>query len=117
MVRALIVAALLAAAGAASAQQAKQPQISAQERTRLQRLGTALATCHGNIVRRDAPTRLTTAQIVDRALAGCASREAPIRAALVQHMGAARATQAMQQQRVHWRQGITQMVTQARAHR
>ena len=68
---------------------AQQPQISAQERARLQRLGAALAACHGNIVRRDAPGRFTSAQIVDRALAGCATREAAIRAALVQHIGAA----------------------------
>jgi hypothetical protein len=118
MVRALIAASLLVAAGgAASAQQPKQAQISAQERARLQRLGTALATCHGNIVRRDAPLRFTSAQIVERALASCSAREAPIRAALVQHMGAARAAQAMQQQRTHWRQGIAQMVAQARTRR
>jgi hypothetical protein len=117
MVRALMVAVILTAAGAAPAQQPKQQQISAQERARLQRLGAALAACHGNIVRRDAPTRLTGDQIVERALAGCAAREAPIRAALVQHMGAARANQAMQQQRVHWRQGIARMVAQARARR
>jgi hypothetical protein len=117
MIRVLIAASVLLAAGAASAQQPKQPQISAQERARLQRLGAALAACHGNIVRRDAPLRFTSAQIVDRALAGCTAREAPIRAALVQHMGAARANQAMQQQRTHWRQGIARMVAQARANR
>ena len=113
MFRALIAATVLVAATAAMAQ---QPQISAQERARLQRLGAALAACHGNIVRRDAPSRLTSAQIVERALSGCATREAAIRAALVQHMGAARAAQAMQQQRTHWRQGIASMVTQARSH-
>ena len=119
MIRVLVAASLLVAAGATVAQQPKQAQtqISAQERARLQRLGAALATCHGNIVRRDAPLRFTSAQIVDRALAGCASREAPIRAALVQHMGAARADQALQQQRAHWRQGIARMVAQARANR
>jgi hypothetical protein len=116
MFRALIAAALLTAAGAASAQQPKQ-QLPPQERARLQRLGAALAACHGNIVRRDAPTRLTGDQIVERALAGCTAREAAIRAALVQHMGAQRAGQAMQQQRVHWRQGIARMVARARAAR
>ncbi|TMJ20268.1 MAG: hypothetical protein E6G92_11115 [Alphaproteobacteria bacterium] len=114
MFREAIAATLLVAATATIAQ---QPQISAQERARLQRLGAALAACHGNIVRRDAPGRFTSAQIVDRALAGCASREAAIRAALVQHVGAARAAQAMQQQRTHWRQGIAGMVARARAHR
>jgi hypothetical protein len=117
MIRLMIAATLLVAAGGAAAQQPKQAQISAQERARLQRLGAALAACHGNIVRRDAPTRLTGDQIVERALAGCTAREAPIRAALVQHMGAARANQAMQQQRIHWRQGIARMVAQARARR
>ena len=117
MVRILTFLFLLSSAICATAQQPKQAQISAQERARLQRLGQALATCHGNIVRRDAPLRFTSAQIVDRALAGCASREAPIRAALVQHMGAARAGQAMEQQRAHWRQGIARMVAQARAQR
>ena len=114
MFRGAIAATLLVAATVAIAQ---QPQISAQERARLQRLGAALAACHGNIVRRDAPARFTSAQIVDRALAGCATREAAIRAALVQHIGAARAAQAMQQQRTHWRQGVAGMVAQARAHR
>jgi hypothetical protein len=98
------------------AQQPKQ-QLPPQERARLQRLGAALAACHGNIVRRDAPTRLTGDQIVERALAGCTAREAAIRAALVQHMGAAGANRAMQQQRTHWRQGIARMIVQARARR
>jgi hypothetical protein len=103
---------LVLLATAAPAQQA-----SPQERARLARLGAALAQCHGGIVRRDAPTRATSAQIVERALAGCAAREAPIRAALMRHMGAARAAQAMQAQRAHWRQGIAQMVAAARARR
>ncbi|HEV2818616.1 MAG TPA: hypothetical protein VGW40_15510 [Allosphingosinicella sp.] len=103
---------LLLLATAAPAQ-----QVSPQERARLQRLGAALAQCHGGIVRRDAPTRATAAQIVQRALAGCAAREAPIRAALVRHMGAERAAQAMQAQRAHWRAGIAQMVAAARARR
>jgi hypothetical protein len=96
---------------------AAQAQPPAAERARLQRLGAALAQCHGGIVRRDAPTRATTAQIVDRALTACANREAPIRAALMRHMGAARAAQAMQAQRAHWRTGIAQMVAAARAAR
>lgn len=113
MIRRLALLSLLAVAAAAQAQQ----QPSAAERVRLQRLGAALAACHGGIVRRDAPTRASAAQIVDRALAGCTSREAPIRAALVRYMGAARASQAMQAQRAHWRQGIAQMVAAARARR
>ena len=92
-------------------------QVSPAERARLQRLGAALALCHGGIVRRDARTRLASAQIVERALAACAGREAPIRAALAQHLGAQRAAQAMQAQRQHWRAGIAQMVAQARAAR
>jgi len=113
MIKRLAALSLLVLAAAASA----QPPPSAAERVRLQRLGAALAQCHGAVVRRDAPTRATAAQIVDRALAGCAAREAPIRAALVRHMGAARAAQAMQAQRAHWRQGIAQMVAAARARR
>jgi hypothetical protein len=96
---------------------AAQAQPPAAERARLARLGAALAQCHGGIVRRDAPTRATSAQIVERALAGCAAREAPIRAALMRHLGAARAAQAMQAQRAHWRQGIAQMIAAARARR
>lgn len=111
MIRRLACLALLLLATSA------QAQPSAAEQARLRRLGANLATCHGGIVRRDAPTRATTAQIVDRALAACANREAPIRAALARNMGAARAAQAMQAQRAHWRQGIAQMVAQARATR
>jgi len=113
MIRRLAFLALLLLAAPAQAQQ----QISPAEQARLQRLGAALAQCHGAVVRRDAPTRLPATQIVERALAGCASREAPIRAALMRHMGAARAAQAMQAQRQHWRQGIAQMVAAARARR
>lgn len=111
MVRLFAFLSVLLFATAAPAQQ----QVSPQERARLQRLGAALAQCHGAIVRRDAPTRLPAAQIVERALAGCASGEAPIRGALMRHMGAQRAAQAMQAQRAHWRQGIGQMVAAARA--
>jgi len=96
---------------------AAQAQPPAAERARMQRLGAALAQCHGRIVTRDAPSRLTGAQIVERALAGCAAREAPIRAALMRHLGAARAAQVMQGQRAHWRQGIAQMIAAARARR
>ena len=113
MIRRLAFLSLLLLATAAPAQQ----QVSPAERARLQRLGAALAQCHGAVVRRDAPTRLSNAQIVERALAGCVSREAPIRAALTRHMGAGRAAQAMQAQRSHWRQGIGQMVAAARARR
>lgn len=113
MICRLALLSLLLLASAAPAQQ----QVTPAERARLQRLGAALATCHGGIVRRDAPTRATSAQIVNRALAACANREAPIRAALVRHMGAARAAQAMQAQRAHWRQGIASMVAQARGAR
>ena len=113
MIQRLAAFSLLVIAAAASAQQ----QPSAAERAQLQRLGAALARCHGGIVRRDAPTRASAAQIVDRALAGCAAREGPIRAALMRHMGAPRAAQAMQAQRAHWRQGIAQMVAAARARR
>jgi hypothetical protein len=112
MIRRLALTPLLFLAGAAMAQ-----QVSPAERARLQRLGAALAQCHGAVVRRDAPTRLPPARIVERALAGCAAREAPIRAALMRYMGAARAAQAMQAQRAHWRQGIAQMVALARAAR
>jgi len=113
MIRSLALLSLLILAATAQAQQ----QVAPAERARLQRLGAALAQCHGAIVRRDAPTRLGNAQIVERALAGCAAREAPIRAALLRHMGAQRTAQAMQLQRQHWRQGIAQMVAAARARR
>jgi hypothetical protein len=112
MIARLFLPSLLLLATAAPAQ-----QVSPAERVRLQRLGAALAQCHGGVVRRDAPSRLTGAQIVDRAFAGCAAREAPIRAALVRDIGAARAAQAMRAQRAHWRQGIAQMVAQTRAQR
>ena len=110
MIRRFAILSLLLLATAAPA----QPPPAA-ERARLQRLGAALALCHGSIVRRDARARLTSAQIVDRALAACARREAPIRAALVSHLGPQRAAQAMQAQRRHWRAGIAQMVAQARS--
>ena len=120
MFRVLIAASVLVAAAAASAQQPRpqpQQQISPQERARLRQLGGALATCHGQIVRRDARSQLTSARIVERALAGCAAPEAAIRNALVRHMGAARASQALQAQRAHWRTSIGQMIARARAPR
>jgi hypothetical protein len=110
MIRRLAALSLLLLATAALAQQA-----SPAERQRLAALGSALGRCHHGIVLRDAPTRLTVAQIADRAIAACASREAPIRAELVRQIGPQRASGVMQAQRAHWRQAIAQMVAQARA--
>jgi len=92
---------------------AQQP--SEAERQRLAALSSRLGQCHHRIVLRDARTRLAAAQIADRALAACASREAPIRAELTRQIGAPRTAQLMQAQRAHWRQAIAQMVAQARA--
>jgi len=110
MIRTVALLSLLLLATAAPAQ-----RVAPAEQARLQRLGAALALCHRAIVRRDAATRLSAARIADRALAACAGREAPIRAALVRHLGPRRAQAAMQGQRQHWRQGIARMVAAARA--
>jgi hypothetical protein len=110
MIRRLAALSLLLLATAASAQQ----PVTAAERNRLAALGAALGRCHHGIVLRDARTRFTAAQIADRAIAGCAGREAPIRAELVRQIGPQRATGVMQAQRAHWRQAIAQMVAQAR---
>jgi hypothetical protein len=96
----------------ATAAQAQQP--TPAQRNRLAALGSALGRCHHGIVLRDAPGRFTAAQIADRAIAGCAAREAPIRAELVRQIGPQRAQGVMQAQRAHWRQAIGQMVAQAR---
>ena len=110
MIRRLAALSLLLAATAAPAQ-----QINPAERNRLATLGSALGRCHHGIVLRDARTRFTAAQIADRAIAACASREAPIRAELVRQIGPQRAQVVMQGQRAHWRQSIGQMVSQTRA--
>ena len=110
MIRRLAALSLLLLATAAPAQQ----QVTPAERSRLATLGSALGRCHHGIVLRDAPTRFTAAQIADRAMAACASREAPIRAELVRQIGPQRTAGVMQAQRVHWRQAIGQMVAQAR---
>jgi hypothetical protein len=111
MIRSLTALSLILSAAAASAQPV---QVTQAERERLAGLGAALGRCHHEIVARAAPTHLTTAQIADRALAGCAAREAPIRAELVRQIGPQRAQGVMQVQRAHWRQAIAQMVAQAR---
>jgi hypothetical protein len=110
MIRRLAVLSLLLLTTAAEAQ-----QVNPAERQRLAALGSALGQCHHGIVLRDAHTRLTAAQIADRAIAACASREAPIRAELVRQIGPQRAQGVMQAQRAHWRQAIGQLVAQARA--
>jgi len=110
MTRRLAALSLLVLAAAAQA----QPQPSQAERARISALSAALGQCHHGIVLRDAHSRFTAAQIVDRAIAGCARREAPIRAELVRQIGPQRAQSVMQNQRAHWRQVIAQMVAQAR---
>jgi len=110
MIRRLAALSLLLVATAAPAQQ----QINPAERNRLATLGSALGRCHHGIVLRDARARFTAAQIADRALAACASREAPIRAELVRQIGTQRAQVVMQGQRAHWRESIGRMVAQAR---
>ena len=109
MNRRLAALSLLLLATAAQAQ-----QVTPAERNRLAALGSALGRCHHGIVLRDARTRFTAAQIADRAIAGCAAREAPIRAELVRQIGPQRTQGVMQAQRAHWRQAIGQMVVQAR---
>jgi len=98
----------------AIAAQAQPQQPSQAERARISSLSAALGQCHHGIVLRDAHSRFTTAQIVDRALAGCARREAAIRTELTRQIGPQRAQGVMQTQRAHWRQVIAQMVAQAR---
>jgi hypothetical protein len=110
MTRRLAALSLLLLATAAQA----QPQPSQAERARISALSAALAQCHHGIVLRDAHARFTAAQIVDRALVGCARREAPIRAELVRQIGAQNAQGVMQRWRARWRQVIAQMVAQAR---
>ena len=110
MTRRLTALSLLLLATAAQAQH----QVTPAERNRLATLGAALGRCHHGIVLRDARTRFTPEQIANRALAACASREAPIRAELVRQIGPQRAAGVLQGQRAHWRQAIGQMVAQAR---
>lgn len=114
MIRRLAALSLLLLATAAAAQ---PQQVSQAERNRISALSAALGQCHHGVVLRDAHSRLTAAQIVDRALAGCARREAAIRAELVRQIGPQRAQGVMQTQRAHWRQVIAQMVMQARGGR
>jgi hypothetical protein len=109
MIRRLTLFSILLIAAPALAQ-----QVTPAERSRLAALGAALGRCHHGIVARDAGTRFTAAQIADRAMAACASREAPIRAELVHQIGPQRTQNVMQAQRAHWRQAIGQMVAQAR---
>lgn len=109
--------ALLALLAVPAALAAQPPQVSQADRQRVAALSAALAQCHHGVVLRDARTRLTAPQIVDRAIAACLPREAPIRAALVRQLGPERTAALMQAQRAHARQAILQMVAQARAAR
>jgi hypothetical protein len=112
MIRTLAFLPLMLAAGAALAQ---PPQLTQAQRAHVAALGQALARCHGLNAQRLARTPMAAAQIVDRTLAACAAREAPIRAEVVRFYGAANAPRVIAAQRAHYRQVIGQMVAQARA--
>jgi hypothetical protein len=112
MIRSFFALSLLIAATAAPAQ---QPRLTDRQRAHVAALGAALARCHGQGVIRLARTPLSVAQITERVLAGCAAREAPIRAEVVRVYGAANAPRLIAAQRQHYRQGIARMVAQARA--
>jgi hypothetical protein len=105
---------LLLVTGAALAQ---QPRLTERQRQHVAALGQALAQCHGRAVIRDARTPMSAARIVERALAACAAREAPIRTEVTRIYGPANAPRVLAAQREHYRQGIAQMVARARAAR
>jgi hypothetical protein len=104
---------LVAAAAAGSAQ---PPQLSPAQRAHVVALGQALAQCHGHFVQRLAVSAMNVAQVTDRVLAACAAREAPIRAEVVRIYGSQNAPRVVAAQHAHYRQGISQMITQVRAH-
>jgi hypothetical protein len=108
MIRILAALCILFSAATAPAQ-----RVSPQQQ-RLAALGAELGLCHRAAAVRLARTRLTPAQIADRALARCAGREAPIRQTLNRLVGAERAQVALQGQRRHWRATIVTIVQQAR---
>jgi hypothetical protein len=114
MTRSLAALCLLFAATAALAQ---PPRLTERQRQHVAALGQALAQCHGRAVLRFARTPMGVAQIVERALAACAAREAPIRAEVGRIYGPANAPRVLAAQRQHYRQGIAQMVARARAAR
>ena len=91
------------------------PQLTPAQRQHVAALGQALATCHGQTAQRLARTAASPAQITDRVLAACASREAPIRAEVVRFYGAQNAPRVIAAQRAHYRQAIGQMIAQARS--
>lgn len=109
MNRSFVTLSLLLIATAAPAQ-----RVSPALQQRLAVLGARLGQCHRGEAVRLARTRLTADQVADRALAACAPREAPIRAALVGNIGQARAQRVLGLQRQHWRQAIRNIVQQAR---
>ena len=109
MIRPLIALAVLIAATPAVAQ-----RVSPAVQQRLAALGAQLGQCHRSAAVRMARTRLSADQVADRALAACAPREAPIRAALVGNIGQARAQRVLGLQRQHWRQAIRNIVQQTR---
>ena len=114
MIRTFIALSLLLAATAAPAQ---PPRLTERQRQHVAALGQALAQCHGRAVLRYARTPTSAARIVDRALAACAAREAPIRAEVGRIYGPANAPRLLTAQRQHYRQGIAQMVARERAAR
>jgi len=99
---------------AATATQAQPPQLTPVQRAHVQALGRALATCHGRQAQRLAHLALSIPQVIDRVLAACAAREAPIRVEVTRVYGA-NAPRAIAAQRAHYREVIGQMVAQARA--
>jgi hypothetical protein len=92
---------------------AQPAQLTQAQRQHVAALGQALATCHRQTVQRLARAG-TAAQVTDRVLAACASREAPIRAEVVRFYGAQNAPRVIAAQRAHYRQAIGQLIAQAR---
>jgi hypothetical protein len=114
MIRPFIAFSLLVTAAAALAQ---PPRLTERQRQHVAALGQALAQCHGRAVLRYARTPMSVAQIVERALAACAAREAPIRAEVGRIYGPQNAPRVLAAQHQHYRQGIAQMVARALAAR
>ena len=113
MNRFLIGLAAFALAGAAFAQAPASPEAKA----RAMRVSAALGACHARYATRLARSDPNAARVVDKVLGQCRTQENAVRAEVYRDLDAGTAARVMQDQRIHWRRRVAELVARARARR
>jgi hypothetical protein len=105
--------AMLALAGAAYAQAPASPEAKA----RAMRVSAALGACHARNANRLARSDPNAARVVDKVLASCRTQENAVRAEVYRDLDARTAARVMNDQKIHWRRRIAELIARARARR